>query len=773
MCRATLIQQGEAGGLIPLWVLNMTSKWSLSILDEIRVRSQRNGHVVDAEVRDCFSLPPRLEQLDEEQARIADRCIALELTANWTPLASTSPFVKMWSRLPARRKGERQLAIGRASTTIDCSPLQALSWWYYFASRARSKVSVEEGNPARLIWKENGPHDSVIGTIKTAKFPLHRREFVGRQLCAIDDGVLFFFAESTDDKVDYGSKKLASAVRGSSSTVARFKPVEGRADQCEFHFVQRFDFAGLIPVFILNNKLPAVLTVAASIRTRFEKDDAVDRMEQIELARLIGEAQQVYTDEEETLIKQLHRKLGRLAWKDFKGLVSPDHLVTMGNIAADTGGTIRATVIVDTSVEECVAWEIFKVSRILVRDSGSLERSFTQINDHHGLFHVAFDLSIPGFQPREFLNSLIWKRQGDKLAVVYEPTSHEDFPPNPEYVRATSRIYYEYEKLRPLGGTPQTRVTLTQQVGFGGLLPRSVNDGQAVNQLLYLSTMRVRFDKSSEIDGATRARNVETIMKHDDEYSAEEMKFVEDGEGQFEVFNGLKAKALEMASPLTTGKLAVESRDRQAWGWASTTVRASPEEVLAFMWDTMRRSARKDDDLEKTIDENPNAHSQLVYQKKKAPRPLKDREFLGRMVWKKDNEGGFLFVTGPAETEKRPPDSRAVRGTYPSTMRIKKVNEETTLELVAHPDFGGDVPGFVMKFYMARNLSNITTTIQDYFQELRGLEEWDGEDGRAAGEVMCIKTKAEKHHEKGESKVGVRMRGLFKRQKGLKQIAEK
>ena len=118
-------------------------------MDDIRVRLRRNGNVVDAEVRAAFPCPPRRDQLDEEQALMVAGCVALEQNeggefADWTPITSSSPFVKIGLRYPKKRKGERQLAIGRASTTLDCSPLEALAWWFDFASRERTKISVEE-----------------------------------------------------------------------------------------------------------------------------------------------------------------------------------------------------------------------------------------------------------------------------------------------------------------------------------------------------------------------------------------------------------------------------------------------------------------------------------------------------------------------------------------------------------------------------------------------------------------------------------------------------
>jgi len=287
-----------------------------------------------------------------------------------------------------------------------------------------------------------------------------------------------------------------------------------------------------------------------------------------------------------------------------------------------------------------------------------------------------------------------------------------------------------------------------------------------------LDAMRKLLDKSLEIDGATRTLTVEMIMGHDRAYySEEENRILAEGEKNFADFQEMKAKSLEMASPLTTAKIAYKSGDVHAWGYATTNVRASPENVLAFVWDTMRRSARQEDDLEKNM-EQINGHNQLGYNKKRTPKIISDRDFLGRGLWKKEGEG-FVYLTSPEENDARPITDSVVRGKYPSAMRIKRKNDlETTLEYVIHPDFGGDVPNVLMNYYTASNLSYVTE-IQEFFQELRGAEDWDADDARAVGEAMFIKTMSENRREKGESKKGARMRELFKKQKALKQIGEK
>ena len=80
-----------------------------------------------------------------------------------------------------------------------------------------------------------------------------------------------------------------------------------------------------------------------------------------------------------------------------------------------------------------------------------------------------------------------------------------------------------------------------------------------------------------------------------------------------------------------TCEVAFKKKDSHAWGRSTTTVGARPEEVLAFLRDTKRRSARREDDLEVSVDERTNGHNMIVYIKKRTPKIIADRDFLSRV----------------------------------------------------------------------------------------------------------------------------------------------
>ena len=132
----------------------------------------------------------------------------------------------------------------------------------------------------------------------------------------------------------------------------------------------------------------------------------------------------------------------------------------------------------------------------------------------------------------------------------------------------------------------------------------------------------------------------------------------------------------------------------------------------------------------------------IHYLKKRAPRPLDNRDFVTRFVWKAQGTG-FVLATSPTSTVSRPLYKDVVRAEYLSAMKIIKINDfETRLEYVCRPDAGGSIPAFIANRYMARFVS-YPTEIQEYFRNLRPLSSYDEKDGRAVGEALLIKTKEE------------------------------
>ena len=116
ICQVTYVVQANLGGSIPKAVMASRTKQTLGTLQEMQAKFVRKGTVVDAEMRSAFPLPPPLAELNGEQQLVVESCRYLESEeGGWEPLPSSSPFVQMWCKHTPAKRGERSIALGKAT----------------------------------------------------------------------------------------------------------------------------------------------------------------------------------------------------------------------------------------------------------------------------------------------------------------------------------------------------------------------------------------------------------------------------------------------------------------------------------------------------------------------------------------------------------------------------------------------------------------------------------------------------------------------------------
>ncbi|GMI22558.1 hypothetical protein TeGR_g10182 [Tetraparma gracilis] len=464
-------------------------------------------------------------------------------------------------------------------------------------------------------------HDIELVVVKKMPFPLTNREFLNRYLSFKElsgDLVLVFEALPDGTKVDYGAN--LKVVRAKSTGTFRFKPLNDDS-QCEVTLVHHGHAGGFVPERVMVAKIPQALSAVSNMREHFQRDDAIDDAKRSELAEIINTSKQPYLPNEDKFIDEVSAKFASMGDAAFEKLDSPDHFVHMFSAFKEGSSTTigRATTIVDATIAEVAAWELAKMSRGNLKghvEFGGLDRDLLKINDHQSIYHVVYDLSIPKFLPRQWVGRVFWKWAADKkeLTVVGDSVEHDEFPERKEYLRASSTGVLKYKEEAEVGGCPQTKVTWIQQLDLGGAIPKWVQNRQGVGNLMYLSTMRKRFDKSPAIDTASNLRLVTMIQNHDEPYTEIEEEILRVGVSHFSTFDSQKGKELKMASTLTQAKIAFEKGDGHAWGWAKTTVKASPEHVLAHVLDYYRRSKDTSKEVERSM-KVVNDHNRELYQR--------------------------------------------------------------------------------------------------------------------------------------------------------------
>ncbi|GMI32508.1 hypothetical protein TeGR_g10375 [Tetraparma gracilis] len=324
-----------------------------------------------------------------------------------------------------------------------------------------------------------------------------------------------------------------------------------------------------------------------------------------------------------------------------------------------------ASAVVDASLERCAAWTFVEAARLRIKDGDGSHRTRCDIQPS-GRQGQVVDAAYkpPGGKEMTCKTRSVWNVVSEKKVVVaFEHTEDAGCS-----VRCTALLTCTLRD--EVGEIQLTDVSL--QLAIRAKSSAKIGRGPLEKfmelRLARIAELRVRFDRSLDVDTFKRRELVKMINRHTGQYSEEEEEIMSEGRASFMAFDALKSKDVNMRSPQSKAKVAYKKGDSRAWGWSAATVRASPEEVLAYAWDTKSRYKMRPDDVVKEIDETPSGHNQLVYVKKQMPTVIADRDFeffqQQRTMGDYDKADGRALgyrLTYPDEKNKKTPSKAVAR----------------------------------------------------------------------------------------------------------------
>ena len=470
------------------------------------------------------------------------------------------------------KRGERSIITGRVEGIVDCEAVEVAAWFYDFNSREAIRTMEEYGRDVvRVVVDNSKPGETTVAMVKLFPFFLRNREIVLRNIFKVEsNGSVIIAIESVDANVDYGAS--FKTLRGFSRALWRIEnlPDRSQVKQCQVTLYQYFDAGGSIPMWLVNRKVPETLAIVQDAINEFRQDDKIDNAERDELVTLMMEGQegQEYTDEELVILER-----GKIFFhtvrdsSDLKIIESPDPLALLKTTHLDNDSLVSGytQTTVDASLEEAATYEYLKMSREGVRthlEKGGIEKHIRRINDHSQFYVTSRDL-IPGFGPREWRSRVIWKKDDDKIVIVYEDTKDFDNDVVRTGVLGSAQSTWVLERMPLVQDMEQTRVTFVSRVDIGMPLPKFVMNTLARKYAKALSTMRQKFDKSLEIDKVRRKSLIPQIKR---------MPVRGDGaplvEAQFnDLFKGREnSEELKTGYKSASSRVKVESSGSTAWG---------------------------------------------------------------------------------------------------------------------------------------------------------------------------------------------------------------
>ncbi|GMH56674.1 hypothetical protein TrST_g10865 [Triparma strigata] len=532
-CEWTKVQQADLKiSVLPEYLIDFLARQQLGKVNEVQEKFKRNGHEVDQEVANAFKKIMRKRRgvaPMEDQVEVFERCLTLlgeGEEEGWNPLDSNSKEVEMKMKYFPPQKGERSVATGKAIGVIDSSAEEVAAWAVDFISNEGRRISREKSDIAKLEVRElRRENEATFVLVKKMPFMLDNREFVFRIMWRAEAGRVLIAIESTGDEVsiDYGIKLRATRGFTRGFWLVEDLPLRGGVKQCRATFVTQLDAGGVIPTWVVDSKMPEALSGVQSFIDQFRQDKRIDAADREDLSTLLKERwmEEVYSEEETALLQRVRQKFeGTLKEGKWKQLSSPDVFVKM-EVTFEEGGSAagigRASTTVDAAIEDCAPFELMRMTRERMQAHykfGGLDREMMKLTNHTDLYHLVIDLGVKTFAPREWLTKVVWKKvDEDTMIVCVEDVEDDRFPAGDGkgYVRASSSAFWKYERLPEVRGIPQTRITYYQQVDLKGFVPSFVANPKITGALALVSDIRIKFDKSLEIDAGRRAELVKAI----------------------------------------------------------------------------------------------------------------------------------------------------------------------------------------------------------------------------------------------------------------------
>ena len=667
--------------------------------------------------------------------------------------------------------------------------------------------------PRRFVHSRRSAHDFVVATIKRQSFPLQHLSFVNRQIAYATAPSHYTLLSASIPKprdLSFGPSPR-SLHQLSFSSLATFTPITPTGTRLEYTSTNDHRAA----------------TLAHHCRTRFQRDLMIDEeIRQLHAARIESETQ-TYDEGELKLLEEAVQRLTVPETMVFTKYDSPDPEVRMqvrrrrrashpstplraparpfvAHVAdshtsfvarlqyCDKNSNGRDAIItaettIHASPAASVAWECHLNSRANIEShirDGGRERDIIPINEHSFIFRFVLDI-VPGVvTPREWVMKCIWqKRPDNSFLLLYVSVDHDKYPRGSSpYVRAEALSTTTYTPNDKFGVAATDLKYLTVN-SFGGIIPRKATVIFGLDFLMFLSQMRTDHDQSPLIETLQAARTQEVVSANDGarNYSEEEEQFCAHALSCFAIFETTDSKPFPYPSPLVSASLARSAGEATVWGRCSFTVRAPPATILAYQWGVHVKANYTSEGL-RVVSEI-NDHHKINYRSTPlgqiSKKVLSDRDFLMHQVWKKISHPlnsklqCFILLNCDAVHEDYPPSSKIVRASYTSCLKFTAIDEATTrVEFVTHPKLFGSIPSWVIKPLITPLFNNVTR-IQESFQRIRELSEYDAEDGASLGALLVLRIPEEKKSLfKGEDQFDTRMRHIFDKHKALVSLSE-
>jgi len=616
--QVTYVINQEDTGTMPVTFVNMQTIRSLDVVNSLKSYFERNGAVVDHELRDAFvaKIPTTIAN-DEQRRIITEQVNQVDVNSpDWTLLDKyTCPMMKVYS---IHTSGEHKVW-AKVEVAVDTCAEDVLAFIWDYCSNERIKSTENPGENPRELLGTLSSNQCVVSTVKSMPWPIFARQFtVEFRWMKGDDGSYVwshrpYYEPDICSLMNTGNIKKTT--RGESMALAFIKPAS--KNTCNLVFCLHNDAKGYVPPSVAAHRQPrAVYKFCLGLREKFARDseiDAVDLSKMMSIMRDdIGET---YSISEQQTLDRAREKLGSIDDDLFRPLDSPDFRTKMSiaHRKGEPNGVLRCELTVDASVEGIAAYcfNLDSRERRKFRNRPELAK-IRRVNNHTLENLVVKEFKLGVFAPRFFLNRRIWQRTNSG-GIVYVGEDILESPLLKEIdclkyspVRASNISLISFEK--SAGSSLCTNMSCTFQINLRGAIPSSLVDISVTKFLHVYSQMRERFSRDYEVDAASRREIMALTLSNeeDDEdegkLTGDEINDIKRFHSHLERFQEKKEIQQHVRTDLPGLITAVGCVvDTKAWCQLNASVQCSAEEALAFLLDISSRSLLSSSDVAKEV----------------------------------------------------------------------------------------------------------------------------------------------------------------------------
>ena len=595
-------------------LLNLGLAASVDAVTSIKSYFERNGSIVDRELREVFlaNVPLTLMVGEEQQNFVSEQMNRIRLDDDrWELLAHHSnAFVNVYKMTP---QGDT-MPWGKATATIDASAEQVLAWLWDYCSNDRTRAALlsgEEKEPRELI-KELAPNHRVYGIVKEFPWPVRKRRFVfettwlkrpnGSFIFAWRPPVGDFFYEN--DLVTINDRFLKSKmIWGECGGYCKISKLNSTSSISRVDMVQRMDMKGNVPSNMLERAFIMLMSEMAQLRKLFNRDEEIDRMNREKLMAVMKQNQEEYSPKETCFFDAVRERIRKISEScNFKNLSNPDVRVrtSVAHIKGDAP-VFRVSVTIDASVEECAAYVFQMMSRkkVKIKDQpGFIAREGKYLNNHTMEVLRVKDFAL-NLHPRFFLTQYIWKRTGEDVisicngdvssSTAFEQAYLDSFLGNSVVVRECASWDIKGYTVNEI---PSSLITYTCQQDLGGVIAHAVIEHTVLkSKVSQFCDMRKEFSKDYEIDLRARKAVVPSMNIQGDELSELEMLEIGKCEKHFELHKISREipRSVRTSNSSLISAALVRVTDTN-WVKLTASVCCDADQALAFLLDANSRS---------------------------------------------------------------------------------------------------------------------------------------------------------------------------------------